>query len=161
MSSINPVSSKPKSCFVHCISYEPCAYHWFQVSNPRASEDALSLTEGTCFIILTPPSFVFLGELHFMRNLACLLGCAPFLLAACSDVQSVNRVPSSQFIAELPDGVLAIAAPYQDLNAVRIDPADGCYVYSHAGPVETTFLPLRTVNGQPICTRQPEAAQTS
>ncbi len=161
MSSINPVSSKLKSYFVHCISYEPCAYHWFQVSNPRASEDARSLTESTCFIILTPPSFVLLGELHFMRNLACLLGCAPFLLAACSDFQSGNGVPSSQFIDKLPDGVLAIAAPYQNLNAVRIDPADGCYVYNHAGPVETTFLPLRAVNGQPICTRQPEAPQTS
>ena len=153
MSSINPVSSKLKSYFVNCISYEPCVCHWSQVSNPRASEDAQSVTKSSCFKMLTPPSFVLLGELNFMRNLVCLLGCVPFLLAACSDVQSGNSVPSSQFIAELPDGVLAIAAPYQDLNAVRIDPADGCYVYSHAGPVETTLLPLRTVNGQPICTR--------
>ncbi len=139
----------------------PTPTYWFQMLNLMASEDARSLTEGTCFITLTPPSFVVLGELHFMRNLVCLLGCAPFLLAACSDFQNGNDVPSGQFIDELPDGVLAIAAPYQNLNAVRIDPADGCYVYSHAGPVETTFLPLRAVNGQPICTRQPEVAQTS
>ena len=75
------------------------------------------------------------------------------LLAACGSVQSSNSAPSDGFIKELPEGVLSIVAPYQDLNAVRIDPVDGCFIYRHNGPVETTFLPLRSVNGRPICTR--------
>ncbi|SFN97979.1 hypothetical protein SAMN04487859_112102 [Roseovarius lutimaris] len=61
------------------------------------------------------------------------------------------------FLTELPEGVLAIVAPYQDLQAVRISPEDGCYWYRHVGPVETTMLPLRTVNGNPICTRDQTA----
>lgn len=45
----------------------------------------------------------------------------------------------------------AMAAPYQDLQSVRLRPEDGCYWYRHVGPVETTMLPLRTVDGRPIC----------
>nr|WP_240931863.1 hypothetical protein [Sedimentitalea sp. CY04] len=56
-----------------------------------------------------------------------------------------------------PAAVQEIAAPNQDLENVRIDPEDGCYTYRHVGPVETTYLPLRTTEGSPICTRQPEA----
>jgi len=44
-----------------------------------------------------------------------------------------------------------LAAPYQDLQSVRLRPEDDCYWYRHAGPVETTMLPLRTVEGRPIC----------
>lgn len=85
-----------------------------------------------------------------MRNLTWLLGGTVFLLASCETYEGGRRVSSDGFIKELPEGVLAIAAPYQDLAAVRIDPADGCYVYRHVGPVETTFLPLRSVRGRPI-----------
>ena len=77
------------------------------------------------------------------------------LLAACEVFPSGNSDFSNQFIDELPADVLAIAAPYQDLKAVRIEPTSGCYIYRHAGPVETTFLPLRATNGRPICTAQP------
>lgn len=83
-----------------------------------------------------------------------LCGAALVLLAACGAVQNTKSTPSDAFLKELPEGVLAIAAPYQDLNAVRINPTDGCFVYRYRGPVETTFLPLRSVNGNPICTRQ-------
>lgn len=83
------------------------------------------------------------------------------LLSACVGVQSSNSSPSDGFIKELPEGVLSIVAPYQDLSAVRIDPIDGCFVYRHNGPVETTFLPLRSVNGRPICTRSAEIPKTS
>lgn len=83
-----------------------------------------------------------------------LCGAALVLLAACGDVQNTKSTPSDGFLKELPEGVLAIAAPYQDLKAVRINPTDGCFVYRYKGPVETTFLPLRSVNGNPICTRQ-------
>jgi hypothetical protein len=74
----------------------------------------------------------------------------PLILAACT---TPSQTTSDGFIAVLPEGVLAIAAPYQDLTAVRIDPTDGCYVYRYVGPVETTFLPLRSRRGGPICTR--------
>lgn len=77
------------------------------------------------------------------------------LLASCGTIDSGNTNPSGGFIGELPEAVVAIAAPYQDLKSVRIDPLDGCYIYSYAGPVETTFLPLRSLDGRPICTRQP------
>lgn len=60
---------------------------------------------------------------------------------------------NTSVIRNLPEGVVAIAAPNQDLTSVRILPDDGCYWYQHAGPVETTLLPLRNVEGRPICTR--------
>ena len=47
----------------------------------------------------------------------------------------------------------ALAAPYQDLQSVRLRPGDGCYWYRHVGPVEATMLPLRTPEGRPICTQ--------
>ena len=54
---------------------------------------------------------------------------------------------------DLPDVVVAIAAPNQDLQTARLRPEDGCYWYLHAGPVETTLIPLRTAEDRPICTR--------
>jgi hypothetical protein len=88
-----------------------------------------------------------------------LLGGAALFLAGC-DAPGVASGPSGSFV-QLSEGVLAIAAPYQDLTSVKIDPADGCYVYRHVGPVETTYLPLRAKNGQPICTRGPDEAAAS
>ncbi len=77
----------------------------------------------------------------------------PLFLAACA----TTTPPSPDgLIAELPEAVIAAAAPYQDLSAVRLNPLDGCYEYRHVGVVETTFLPLRTRDGRPICTRPPE-----
>ncbi len=54
----------------------------------------------------------------------------------------------------IPEQVVALAAPYQDLSTARVLPEDGCYWYRHEGPVETTLLPLRTIDGRPICTAQ-------
>lgn len=83
-----------------------------------------------------------------------LVGCAALMVAACDDYQgAVAGEPTTGFVKELPEGVLQVVARNQDLTAVRIDPTDGCYVYRYKGPVETTFLPLRTVEGSPICTR--------
>lgn len=53
----------------------------------------------------------------------------------------------------LPDEVVAMAAPNQNLASARVLPEDGCYWYTHQGPVETTLLPLRTKEGRPICTK--------
>lgn len=55
------------------------------------------------------------------------------------------------FLTNLPAQVISLADPTQNLQAVRIMD-DGCYWYEHAGPVETTMLPLRTPSGSPICT---------
>lgn len=85
-----------------------------------------------------------------------LLGAAIFVLGGCAEFDGQVEAPTNEFIKKLPESVLEIAAPFQDLNAVRVDTTDGCLVYRHVGPVETTFLPLRSKNGNPICTRQPE-----
>jgi len=50
-----------------------------------------------------------------------------------------------------PEAVLAMAGPNQDLSTAVLREADGCYWYTHRGPVETTQLPLRTRGGQAIC----------
>ncbi len=78
----------------------------------------------------------------------------PLILAACA---TTNNTTKDGFIAVLPEALLTIVAPGQDLTAVRINPTDGCYVYRHAGPVETTFLPLRAKRGGPICTQAVDA----
>ncbi len=77
------------------------------------------------------------------------------MLAACSSaVTTPTDGQAPQIIDELPEGVAAIAASYQNLDAVQLLP-DGCYWYSRTGPVETTLLPLRTDAGNPICVRPP------
>lgn len=87
-----------------------------------------------------------------------MLGGTALLLAACATPpnDAGPALTEDGFVKELPEDVLALAAPFQDLNAVRIEPADGCYYYRYTGPVETTFLPLRTRDGRPICTRGPD-----
>lgn len=74
-------------------------------------------------------------------------------LAACSEQTSGTGGAEPGYVANLPEDVLAIVAPNQNLNAVQLRPEDGCYWYRHDGPVETTMLPLRTTAGNPICTR--------
>lgn len=85
------------------------------------------------------------------------LGLAILALGGCAEFGGQTGTSNDGFIKELPEGVLEIAAPFQDLNAVRIEPADGCFVYRYVGPVETTYLPLRSKRGNPICTREPGA----
>lgn len=76
-------------------------------------------------------------------------------LAACEPMPTTGTTGStvSARPVNLPESVVSIAAPNQDLASARIRSDDGCYWYTHRGPVETTQLPLRTVNGNPICTR--------
>ncbi|MCI5110939.1 MAG: hypothetical protein MRY75_10345 [Marivita sp.] len=73
-------------------------------------------------------------------------------LAACEPVPSSGGTSGSARIT-VPESVATIAAPYQDLTTARVRAEDGCYWYTHRGPVETTELPLRTSNGSPICVR--------
>jgi hypothetical protein len=84
------------------------------------------------------------------RGKAFAAGAVMLALGAC-----VAPMPEPEtetgFITNLPAQVIALADPTQNLQAVRIMD-DGCYWYEHAGPVETTMLPLRTPSGSPICT---------
>lgn len=68
------------------------------------------------------------------------------LLGACSATGGVSGLRAAS------DEVAALAAPHQNLDAVRVDPDDGCYWYLYEGPVETTLLPLRSKTGRRICT---------
>ncbi len=81
-----------------------------------------------------------------------LLAAVPFV-AACQDMSGASTGGPSPFISDVPESILEIAAEGQNLDALLIDPVDGCYTYQHVGPVENTMLPLRARNGRPICTR--------
>ena len=73
-------------------------------------------------------------------------------LSACEPVPTAGGGGGAGVVT-VPESVSSIAAPYQDLTTARIRPEDGCFWYTHKGPVETTELPLRTTAGNPICTR--------
>lgn len=80
------------------------------------------------------------------------LGSVPLMLALAGCVApQMNGTASGR----VPDEVFNMAAQWQNLATVRLLPEDGCYWYEHAGPVETTLLPLRTPDGRPICNAVP------
>lgn len=84
------------------------------------------------------------------------------LLGACTELQNELAGRDPSLLRTVPEGVIAIAAPNQNLDEVRINEADGCYEYVYRGPVETTFLPLRTPDGRPICNpKEEEAAEAA
>ncbi|WP_147126478.1 hypothetical protein [Shimia ponticola] len=74
------------------------------------------------------------------------LGLAIAGLAACEPIPGEGTI-------NLPEQVIALAGPGQDLTTARVLESDGCYWYEHTNVVETTLLPLRTVDLRPICTR--------
>lgn len=88
-----------------------------------------------------------------MKTRVLVAVCAASLLTACDEMMVSGGDPASGFMANVPERVIELAAPNQDLTRIRIDPVDGCYVYRYEGPVETTLLPLRTRDGRPICSR--------
>ena len=76
-------------------------------------------------------------------------------LTACASESGQN----GDFMSEVPEQVIELAAPNQNLSAVAILEEDGCFWYEHVGPVETTLLPLLSNRGRHLCTaREPEAA---
>lgn len=93
-----------------------------------------------------------------MKSSIWVMVTAGALLAGCTDMPTQTNITESGFIRELPEGVLTLAATNQNLNAVRIDQTTGCYEYEYRGPVETTFLPLRSDAGNPICSRAQDVA---
>ena len=100
----------------------------------------------------TPAWLAITSPMRTIRYRPILLGITLLALGACT--APMNQTDKSTgFIKELPEGVALIAAPYQNLQEVVLKPEDGCYWYRHYGQVETTMLPLRTVQGRPICTQ--------
>lgn len=86
-----------------------------------------------------------MGRMMRQRRAAFLI---PLALSGCV----AGGAPSGDRpLPPLPEEVVAVAAPWQDLTTARLMPEDGCYWYQHQGPVETTLLPLRTPEGRPIC----------
>ncbi|RFP88761.1 hypothetical protein DZK27_07560 [Rhodobacteraceae bacterium 63075] len=88
-----------------------------------------------------------------MKKMGFMVPAALLLVAGCEEFEGTNGPNSGRFISDLPESVLEIAAPHQNLEAVVYREEDNCYWYQHVGPVETTLLPLRTSGGNPICTR--------
>jgi hypothetical protein len=85
-----------------------------------------------------------------------LLLLAGLSLAACAELAPTGTaVDGSPFLSTVPESVRAIAAPDQNLDKVVFLEQDNCYWYEHAGPVETTLLPLRTARGNMICAEPP------
>ncbi len=82
-------------------------------------------------------------------------------LGSCAVPSSDSRDPEPAVSQEVLTQLSTLAAPYQDLQSVRLRPGDGCYWYRHVGPVETTMLPLRTPEGRPICTQATAQAASS
>jgi hypothetical protein len=93
-----------------------------------------------------------------MRIVALALGSA-ILLAGCeaTPTAATKTLDDGREVnSTLPDEVIALAAPGQDLaSAVMLE--DNCFWYRYTGPVETTMLPLRASNGRPICVAAPAA----
>lgn len=67
-------------------------------------------------------------------------------------------VGSGGFMRDVPEDVVAIAAPNQNLQSVKLKEEDNCFWYEHKGPVETTLLPLMSKRGRHICMRPAEDA---
>lgn len=88
-----------------------------------------------------------------MKIQNCFVALTAFAIAACAEPPGIDGNP---FIEELPANVVSIAGANQDLKQVILLPEDNCYWYNHAGPVETTLLPLRSKDGRPICVRTAE-----
>ncbi|MDB6182581.1 hypothetical protein [Paracoccus fistulariae] len=77
------------------------------------------------------------------------------LIAAGCTAPTTQKAADAESPYPIPNEVVAIAGPNQDLTTARLDPSDDCYWYYHAGPVETTLVPLRAANGNQICNARP------
>ncbi|RKF16208.1 hypothetical protein D6850_01170 [Roseovarius spongiae] len=94
------------------------------------------------------------------KRIAGLLGLS-LAVAGCvetAEMASPARPNVPRVLSTVPENIKEMAAPSQDLTSVRVAPEDGCLWYLYAGPVETTWLPLRTRDGRPICTAKDAAA---
>jgi len=87
-----------------------------------------------------------------LRN-TCAFALIP-VLGACTNLIETQDTESQPMV---PEEVIAIADPGQDVMSAFLRPEDNCYWYMHNGPVEITPLPLKTVNGQRICVEVSDA----
>ncbi|WP_265502506.1 MULTISPECIES: hypothetical protein [Paracoccus] len=85
-----------------------------------------------------------------MKKRTAVIALTLFVLAGCT-AQTTGTAVEEASPYPIPNEVVAIAGPNQDLTTARLDPADDCYWYYHVGPVETTLVPLRAANGNHIC----------
>lgn len=79
-------------------------------------------------------------------------------MAGCVDLEGFEAEDASTN-PPLPEEVLAVADPRQNLNAALYVPEDRCFWYEHRNVVETTLLPLRTRDGRHICVAEEAAAE--
>lgn len=87
-----------------------------------------------------------------MKTGTFVIGATLLAVAGCTVPATAPQGVSTR-VGNLPESVVRLAAPNQDLTTARLLPEDGCFWYQHNGPVETTLVPLRAVGGNPICTR--------
>lgn len=73
------------------------------------------------------------------------------LLGACSAEVIEAVVPTLSADQQMFDKAVAMAGSNQNAETARLRLDDNCYWYRHAGPVETTELPLLTPEGRHIC----------
>ncbi|MCK0097721.1 hypothetical protein MWU60_19265 [Yoonia sp. F2084L] len=69
-------------------------------------------------------------------------------IAGCTSVQPTS---SQEPAVTIPQAVVNIADPRQNLTTAGLREQDNCYWYQHTNPLEVTLLPLRTIDGRPIC----------
>ncbi len=79
-----------------------------------------------------------------------LIAATFFFVAGCA-VQPNEISEKDDRIGDIPENVIAMAGPNQDIATARLKPEDNCFWYEHRGPVETTLVPLRSPQGNPIC----------
>ncbi len=87
----------------------------------------------------------------WIRNQSVIVTASVLFLAGCAAATVDPAGRGAGGVADLPEAVVALAAPGQNLASARLLPQDNCYWYEYAGRVETTLLPLKTVDGRPIC----------
>ncbi|TNC04184.1 hypothetical protein [Paracoccus marcusii] len=73
------------------------------------------------------------------------------LVAAGCTAPTVESSTAQTSLYPIPDAVVALAGPNQDLTTATLVAEDDCYWYYHVGPVERTLVPLRAANGNHIC----------
>ncbi len=85
-----------------------------------------------------------------MRTRNFTIGAVLLFAAGCASPEMEKRGSLNE-VGNLPEAVLSLAAPGQNLATARLRSEDDCYWYEHSGPVETTLVPLRSTGGSPIC----------
>lgn len=84
-----------------------------------------------------------------MKRQILMVSTATALLSACAVSNPSPTLESEE--SAVPEAVVQLAGPDQNVQTARILPSDNCYWYEYVGVVETTLLPLKTADGRRIC----------